>query len=85
MASGGGDRYRDLEPSLQLRIRRVCIVSGVWFGLLLAGTFVFLASKPYLDKLREESKKKPGYKPPVTRKIQRPRIEDVSSEDELFW
>lgn len=83
MASGG-DRFRDLDPSLQLRIRRVCIVSGVWFGLLLAGAVVFIASKPYLDKLREESKKKPGYKPLVTPKVRRPRVEadDVSSETE---
>ena len=83
MASGG-DRFRDLEPSLQLRIRRVCIVSGVWLGVLVAGAVVFIASKPYLDKLREESKKQPGYKPQVTRKVRRPRVEadDVPTETE---
>ena len=63
-----GDRYQDLDPALKLRIRRVVILSGIWAGFLIASASVFIISKPYLDKRREERLKQPGYKPLVTKK-----------------
>lgn len=63
-----GDGYKDLEPAVRLRIRRVVTTSAVWAGLLVVSTAVFLVSKPYLDKRREERSKQPGYQPLVTRK-----------------
>lgn len=53
----GDQRYRDLDPDLRLRIRRVGIISGVWFGLILLGAVSFNLSRPYLDKRREEREK----------------------------
>lgn len=78
MGGGRGDKLSELEPSLQLRIRRVCIISGVWLGLLLAGSAIFLSSKPYLDRLREKSEAMPGYKPLVTRRAKSSRDKSVS-------
>lgn len=63
----GDQRYRDLDPDLRLRIRRVSIISGVWFGLILLGAFAFKLSRPYLDKRREEREKIKG--PAVVPKI----------------
>lgn len=62
-----GDRYQDLDPDLRLRIRRVGIISGVWFGLILLGAVAFNLSRPYLDKRREERER--IYGPAVTPKI----------------
>ena len=63
-----GDSYKDLDPAVRLRIRRVVTTSAVWAGLLVVSTAIFLVSKPYLDKRREERSKQPGYKPLVTHK-----------------
>ena len=57
-----------LDPALRLRIRRTLIVSGVWFGIVLVTAGIFVASKPYLDKKREERLAQPGYIPKVTPK-----------------
>ena len=47
-------RFQDLEPTLQLRIRRTVITCGVWMGLVLASAGVFLLCKPLMDRRREE-------------------------------
>ena len=73
-----GDRYQDLDPELRLRIRRVGIISGVWFGLILLGAVAFNLSRPYLDKRREEREK--IYGPAVTPKI-RPNPRADSKEN----
>lgn len=56
-----------MEPSLQLRIKRTLIISGVWFSLVLAGAGLFVLSKPYLDRRREERLRQ-GIKPKATPK-----------------
>ena len=60
--------FKSLDPAHQLRIRRTLIVCGVWLGFVLASAGVFVASKPYLDKKREERLAQPGYVPKVTPK-----------------
>ena len=62
------DKFEDLDPVLKLRIRRTLLLSGAWFGLILVSAGVFVASKPYLDRKREERLKQPGYKPRATPK-----------------
>lgn len=52
-----------LDLALRLRIRKTLIISGVWFGLVLVSAGIFVASKPYLDKKREERQAQPGYIP----------------------
>ena len=73
-----GERYRDLDPDLRLRIRRVGIISGVWFGLILLGAVTFNLSRPYLDKRREERER--IYGPAVTPKT-RPQARASGKED----
>ena len=73
-----GERYRDLDPDLRLRIRRVGIISGVWFGLILLGAVTFNLSRPYLDKRREEREKIHG--PSVVPKV-RPHPRASAKED----
>ncbi len=63
-----GDKYSDLDPALRLRIRKVVTVSVAWAGFLIVSAGVFIASKPYLDRRREERLKQPGYIPLVTKK-----------------
>ncbi|KXJ25661.1 hypothetical protein AC249_AIPGENE26710 [Exaiptasia diaphana] len=46
--------FSALEPSLRIRIKRVCIISGVWASFILGSAAVFYFSKPYLDKRRKE-------------------------------
>ena len=45
--------FQDLEPTLQLRIRRTLITCGVWFGLVLASAGLFVLAKPHMDRRRE--------------------------------
>lgn len=54
---------KQLEPSLQLRIRRTLWIAGVWGGLVLLGGISLALAKPYLTKKRLERMKQPGYKP----------------------
>ena len=58
-------RFRDLEPSLQLRIRRTLIACGVWFGFVLASAGLFVLAKPYMDRRREERVRR-GERPRAT-------------------
>ena len=44
----------NLDPELRLRIRRVSIIAGVWFGFILLSAGAFLVSRPYLDRRREQ-------------------------------
>lgn len=57
-----------LDPAVRLRIRRTLIISGVWFGIVLVSAGILVASKPYLNKKREERLAQPGYVPKVTPK-----------------
>ena len=59
-------RYRDLEPGLQLRIRRTVTLGGLWFGLILLTAGAFVLSKPSMDQAREKRIQQPDYKPPIT-------------------
>lgn len=45
-------RYQDLDPALQLRIRRTLITCGVWFALVISSAGLFVLSKPYIDRRR---------------------------------
>ena len=78
----GDKRYHDLEPELRLRIRRVGIISGVWFGLILLGAIAFNLSRPYLDKRREEREKRfgPAFVPKIRPHPQTNTKEDSSKE-----
>lgn len=58
-------RFQDLDPTLQLRIRRTLITCGVWFGLVIASAGLFVLSKPHMDRRREE-RLTSGVKPRAT-------------------
>lgn len=73
-----GERYQDLDLAAQQRIRRVLKISGVWAGFLLLTAGAFIASKPFLDRKREEREKTPGYVPLVTRKTPLPTKDSYS-------
>ena len=60
------DRFDRLDPALQTRIRRSLIISSVWFGMIVASAGVFMLSKTYIDRRREERRKQLNYKPLVT-------------------
>ena len=47
------DRFEHLDPTLQKRIRRSIVISGLWLGVILLQAGIFIAAKPYLDKRRE--------------------------------
>ncbi len=68
----GDIKFSELDPALRLRIRRVVTLSAVWAGFLIVSAGVFVASKPYLDRRREERLKQPGYVPLVSKKEPRP-------------
>ncbi len=57
------DELKQLEPSLQIRVRRTLWIAGVWGGLVLLGGISLALAKPYLTKKRLERMKQPGYKP----------------------
>ena len=77
MASGRQKELQNLDPALRARIRRTITVSSIWFGLIIVSAGVFVISKPYIDKKREERLKQPGYKPLVTPKY--PKQSSVSN------
>ena len=52
------DRFEQLDPTLQRRIRRSLLISGIWVGVILLQAGIFVAAKPHLDKRREERLKK---------------------------
>lgn len=52
------DRFEHLDPTLQKRIRRSIVISGLWLGVILLQAGIFIAAKPYLDKRREDKLKK---------------------------
>ena len=52
------DRFEHLDPTLQRRIRRSVLISGIWVGVILLQAGIFVAAKPYLDKRRQERLKK---------------------------
>ena len=54
---------KQLEASLQTRIKRTYWIAGVWGGLVLLGGLTLALSKPYLTKKRLERMQQPGYKP----------------------
>ena len=66
MAKSAHEEFRNLDPALQERIRRTFKICGVWFGFILLGAVAFVASKPYLDRKREEREKQPGFIRPYT-------------------
>lgn len=51
------DRFEHLDPTLQKRIRRSIVISGLWLGVILLQAGIFIAAKPHLDKRREEKLK----------------------------
>lgn len=57
--------FQDLDPALQLRIRRTLITCGVWFGLVIASAGLFVLAKPHMDRRREERLSR-GVKPRAT-------------------
>lgn len=48
------EEFKELDPALQKRIRGLFKVSSIWAGLILLGAASFVASKPFLDRRREE-------------------------------
>ena len=60
--------FRQLESSLQTRIRRTFYIAGGWTAFILLSAAGFVLAKPYLNKKRIERMKQPGYKPRVTLK-----------------
>lgn len=63
-----GDGFKDLDPVHQLRVRGVLRIAGIWAGFILVTAVSLIASKPYLDRKREEREKIPGHVPLMTRK-----------------
>ena len=49
-----GDRFSDLDPANQARIRGALKISAVWGGFILISAGIFICSKPYLDRKRKE-------------------------------
>jgi hypothetical protein len=63
------EEVKTLDPALQERLRRTLKISGAWFGFIILGAAAFLASRPYLDRKREERERLPGYvKPRIVKK-----------------
>uniref|UniRef100_A0A1X7VMF9 Uncharacterized protein n=1 Tax=Amphimedon queenslandica TaxID=400682 RepID=A0A1X7VMF9_AMPQE len=52
-----GDRLSDLPPAYQARIKAGLKISAVWAGFILTSAGIFICSKPYLDRRREEREK----------------------------
>lgn len=52
------EELKELDPALQKRIRGLFKVSGIWVGLILLGAASFVASKPFLDRRREERERR---------------------------
>lgn len=52
-----GNRLSDLPPAYQARIKAGLKISAVWAGFILISAGVFICSKPYLDRRREEREK----------------------------
>ena len=72
-------RFQDLEASLQLRIRRTLITCGVWFGLVVLSAGLFVMSKPYLDRRREE-RLRHGIKSKATPKPSAPYAQTIHKQ-----
>lgn len=60
-------KYQDLDPALQLRIRRTLITCGVWFTLVISSAGLFVLSKPLMDRRRLE-RMSSGVEPQATPK-----------------
>lgn len=52
------EELKELDPALQKRIRGLFKVSSIWVGLILLGAASFVASKPFLDRRREERERR---------------------------